>query len=426
MNSLSIMITLIITLILILSLFIFFLYIFLSKNKNFITKNRIKEYEERINHYIYILNKLNDGLAIIDKDKNILFVNSAFKDNIRSASFPNNIKKFELLIRNFELNRLIDNIINKDDIDSIEKKISYFDKADEKTVNCIVFKIKNTKKYAIIVRNMTYLQKIENTRSTFIQNISHEVKTPITAIMGFVETLKNGAMDNHNTGIKFLDIIEHHTKRLNYLIDDLITLTKIETGKSPVKSEKISIKSTIEHSLMLFEKEIKENKLDINKNIEDASFISDPSKINQIIINLIQNAVKYTDKGGVIKIESSIISAITAYNFISEMEDTSILWDNLPGKGDYKEFFFFSIEDTGIGVNYTNLLRLGERFFRVNSSHTTEYKGTGLGLAIIKHTLKLLNGAAVLKSSLGNGFMFTFIIPLSQDFTQNLSQERNL
>lgn len=420
MNGLSVTLTLI----LILSLFIYFLYIFLLKKiykdiiiKKFLTKNRIKEYEEQINHYLYILNKLNDGLAIIDKDKNILFVNSAFKDNIRSASFPNSIKKFELLVRNFELNRLVDNIINKDDINSIEKKISYFDKAYEKTVNCIVFKIKNAKKYAIIVRDMTYLQKIENTRSAFIQNISHEIKTPITAIMGFVETLKNGAMDNHNTGIKFLDIIEHHTKRLNYLIDDLITLTKIETGKSSVKSEKIGIKSTIEHSLMLFEKEIKENKLDINKNIEDASFISDPSKINQIIINLIQNAVKYTDKGGVIKIEGSIVSASAAYNFISEMEDTSILWDNLQGTGGYKKFFFFSVEDTGIGVNYTNLLRLGERFFRVNSSHTTEYKGTGLGLAIVKHTLKLLNGAAVLESSLGNGFMFAFMIPVSQDST---------
>ncbi len=407
-----------ITLILILSLFIFFLYIFLSKKiykdiiiKNFLEKNRIKECEEQAGHYLYILNNLNDGIAIIDKEKNILFVNPAFKVNIRAASFRDNIKKFELLVRNFELNRLVDDVIDKDDASSTEKKISYFDKADEKIVNCTVFKIKNAKKYAVIVRNVTYLQKMENTRSAFIQNISHEIKTPVTAIIGFVETLKNGAMNNHNTGIKFLDIIEHHTKRLNYLTDDLIMLTNIETGKSPVKSEKIGIKPTIEHSLMLFEKEIKEKKLDINKNVENASFISDPSKINQIIINLIQNAVKYADRGGVIKIEGLTIGAGTAYGFISDTKDTSVLWDNLPVTGDYKKFFFFSVENTGIGVSYTNLLRLGERFFRVDSSHTAEYKGTGLGLAIVKHTLKLLNGAAVLKSSPGNSFTFTFIIP---------------
>ncbi|MCL5892153.1 MAG: HAMP domain-containing histidine kinase [Deltaproteobacteria bacterium] len=413
----------IIALILILSLFIFFLYIFLQKKiykdiliKKFLTKNRIREYEKQINLYLYILNNLNDGLTIVDKDKNILFVNPAFKDNIRSAAFPYSIKKFEFLVRNFEINSLVDNIINKDNLDSIEKRVSYFDKANEKTVNCRVFKIKDTEKYAVIVRDVTYLQKIENIRATFIQNISHEVKTPITAIMGFVETLKNGAMDNHVTGIKFLDIIEHHTKRLNYLIDDLITLTKIETGRAQIKLEKINIKSSVEHSLSLFEKEIKEKKIDIVKNIGNGLFISDFSKINQIIINLIQNAVKYTEKGGIIKIEGSIQGAKTVYNFIAGAEEASILWDNLSRAETHKEFFFFSIEDTGIGVSYTNLLRLGERFFRVNSSHTTEYKGTGLGLAIIKHTLKLLNGAAVLKSSLGNGFMFTFMIPLSQDY----------
>ncbi|MDA8273723.1 MAG: HAMP domain-containing sensor histidine kinase [Deltaproteobacteria bacterium] len=413
----------IIALILILSLFIFFLYIFLQKKiykdiliKKFLTKNTIREYEKQINLYLYILNNLSDGLTIVDKDKNILFVNPAFKDNVRSAAFPYSIKKFEFLIRNFEINSLVDNIINKDNLDSIEKRVSYFDKANEKTVNCKVFKIKDTEKYAVIVRDVTYLQKIENIRATFIQNISHEVKTPITAIMGFVETLKNGAMDNHATGIKFLDIIEHHTKRLNYLIDDLITLTKIETGRAQIKLEKINIKSSVEHSLSLFEKEIKEKKIDIVKNIGNGLFISDFSKINQIIINLIQNAVKYTEKGGIIKIEGSIQGAKTVYNFIAGVEEASVLWDNLSRAETLKEFFFFSIEDTGIGVSYTNLLRLGERFFRVNSSHTTEYKGTGLGLAIIKHTLKLLNGAAVLKSSLGNGFMFTFMIPLSQDY----------
>jgi Signal transduction histidine kinase len=214
-------------------------------------------------------------------------------------------------------------------------------KPNEKTVNCTAFKIKDAEKYAIIVRDVTYLQKVENIRSTFIQNISHEVKTPITAIMGFVETLKNGAMDNHDTGIKFLDIIEHHTKRLNYLIDDLITLTKIETGRAQVKLEKINIKSSVEHSLSLFEKEIKEKKIDIVKNIGNELFISDFSKINQIIINLIQNAVKYTEKGGIIKIEGSIQDAKTVYNFIAGAEEASILWDNLGRAETHKEFFLF-------------------------------------------------------------------------------------
>jgi len=331
---------------------------------------------------------------------------------MRSVALPNNIKIFELLTRNFELNSLVNNVINTDNLDFVEKKISYFDKADDKTVNCKIFKINGLEKYAVMVRDITYIQKVENIRSAFIQNISHEIKTPITAIMGFVETLKNGAMNNYDTSIKFLDIIEHHTKRLNYLVDDLIILTKIETNRSPIKSENIAIKSIVKQSLLLFEKDIKEEKIDIVTNLSDRTFISDQSKVSQIIVNLIQNAVKYTEKGGVIKIEGDIIDIKKASHFMLEAENTSILWGRMDKLEKQGEFFFFSIEDSGIGVNYTNLLRLGERFFRVDSSHSGKYKGTGLGLAITKHTLKLLNGTAALKSNMGTGFMFTFMIPL--------------
>ncbi|MHB1660535.1 MAG: sensor histidine kinase [bacterium] len=413
--------------ILILSLFLFLLYIFLSKkiNKNILiqilfTKSKFREYKDKIQGYVYILNNLSDGLAIIDHEKNILFVNNAFSKNIRSLKIPANVKKFDFLTRNFELNSLINNATSDDNFKFVEKKISYFDRAEEKIINCIIFKIEPSNEYAVIIRDITYLQKIENVRAAFIQNISHELKTPITAIMGFVETLKNGAVENPEIRIKFIDIIGHHTKRLNYLIDDLITLANIETEKSPVKYEEINIKPSIDNSLILFEKEINEKNIGIINNILNASFVSDSSKINQIITNLIQNAVKYTEKGGIIKLEGYITGAKTAYEFISNTEDTSILWNNLPLKEDFKKFFFFSIEDNGKGVNYTNLLRLGERFFRVDSSHNGNHKGTGLGLAIVKHTLKLLKGGAVIKSSLGNGFIFSFVIPVTENnFKQN-------
>ncbi len=407
--------------ILILSLFLFFLYIFLYKNIQILfTKNKFKEYQDEIKNYLYILNNIMDGLAIIDGRKNILFVNGAFNKNMRSIKIQSNIKEFDILTRNLELNSLIDNAVSDINFKFIEKKISYYDRAEEKIINCIILKIESSNEYAVIIRDITYLQKIENARAAFIQNISHELKTPIAAIMGFTETLKNGAIDNPDVRMKFIDIIDHHAKRLNYLIDDLITLANIETEKSPVKYEKINIKSGIDHSLILFEKEIKEKNLTIINNITDISFISDPVKINQIITNLIQNAVKYTDNGGTIKLEGYIADSKAADYFISNMEDTSVLWDNLPTKEDFGKFFFFSIEDDGKGVNYTNLFRLGERFFRVDSSHNDAHKGTGLGLAIVKHTLKLLQGRAIIKSSLGNGFIFSFIIPEAKsNFKQN-------
>ncbi len=407
--------------ILILSLFLFFLYIFLYKNiQTLFVKNKFREYRDKIENYLYILNNIMDGLAIIDADKNILFVNEAFNKNIRSIKNQSNILEFDALTRNLELNSLIDDAVSDINFKFIEKKLSYYDRAEERIINCIILKIESSGEYAVIVRDITYLQKIENARTAFIQNISHELKTPITAITGFAETLKNGAIDNPDVRIKFIDIIYNHAKRLNYLIDDLITLTNIETEKTRVKYEKIYIKSGIEDSFVLFEKEIKEKKLTIINNISDISFMSDPVKINQIITNLIHNAVKYTDNGGTIKLEGRVIDYKAAADFILNIGDTSVLWDNLPLKENSDEFFFFSIEDDGKGVNYANLLRLGERFFRVDSSHDDIHKGTGLGLAIVKHTLRILRGSAVIKSSLGNGFIFSFIIPGAENnFKQN-------
>jgi two-component system phosphate regulon sensor histidine kinase PhoR len=316
------------------------------------------------------------------------------------------------LTRNYELNNIINKIIENNDSNIIEKKISYFDKADEKIISCKIFKISETKYYAVIIRDITYIQKIENIKSAFIQNISHEIKTPITAITGFIETLKNGALDNRETAVKFFNIIDHHAKRLNSLIDDLIVLTNIETGGASLKIEKIDPINIIENSLQLFESEIKTKNLKIIKNLDcfdGAAFFSDFSKINQIIINMLQNSVKYTEHNGKISIDLYFETNSGANSIIADLGETSIVWGAIDPDAD--NFLYISVEDTGIGVSYPNLLRLGERFFRVDSSHSADPGGTGLGLAIIKHILKLLNGTAILQSSLGNGFTFTVLIP---------------
>ncbi len=165
---------------------------------------------------------------------------------------------------------------------------------------------------------------------------------------------------------------------------------------------------------MLFENEIKEKKISIANKSKNDIFISDPGKINLIINNLIQNAVKYSNKNGKILIEGYTVNKSQAANFISDIEETSVLWNFYYPKESDSQFLFFLISDNGIGVNYTNLLRLGERFFRIDGSHKNSEKGSGLGLAIVKHTLKFLRGSAVIKSGLGKGFDFSFIIPVNK------------
>ncbi len=411
--------------ILILSLFLFFLYIFLFKNiQSLFAKNKLREYVREIEIYKTILNNIAEGVAVINKEKEILFVNESFGRNIRSAKTDgkNINNQFDFLTRNIELNSLIDEAVKKSFFKIAEKKISYYDRAEKKTADCVIFKINNKDKYAVIVKDITDIQKIEDIRSSFIQNVSHELQTPVTAITGFAETLKNGAIDNPSVRMKFVNIIEQHAKRLRFLINDLITLSNIETERFPVKLENIDIKANIENSLILFEREIKEKKLSVINKAKNDIFISDPGKISLIINNLIQNAVKYGNKNGIASIEGYIVGRSDAMNFLSEAEETSVLWNFYSLNEADSQFLFFSISDNGIGVNYTNLLRLGERFFRIDGSHKNSEKGSGLGLAIVKHTLKFLRGSAVIKSSMGNGFEFSFIIPV-KTVKQNLTQE---
>ncbi|MGC8554181.1 MAG: sensor histidine kinase [Candidatus Acidulodesulfobacterium sp.] len=413
--------------ILILSLFLFFLYIFLFKNiQSLFAKNKLKEYIREIDNYKTVLNKIAEGVAVINKEKEILFVNESFGRNIRSVKTDGkNINiRFDFLTRNIELNSLIDEAVQNSLFKNAEKKIFYYDRAEKKTANCVIFKINDKDKYAVIVKDVTDIQKVEDIRSSFIQNVSHELQTPVTAITGFAETLKNGAIDNPSVRMKFVNIIEQHAKRLRFLIDDLITLSNIETEKFPVKLENIDIKANIENSLILFEREIKEKNLSFINKAKNDIFISDPGKISLIINNLIHNAVKYGNKNGtaIIIIEGYTCSRSAAMNFLSDTEETSVLWNFYFPCEDDPQFLFFSISDNGIGVNYTNLLRLGERFFRIDGTHKNSAKGSGLGLAIVKHTLKLLRGSAVIKSSMGNGFKFSFIIPV-KTAKQNLNRE---
>jgi two-component system phosphate regulon sensor histidine kinase PhoR len=411
--------------ILILSLFLFFLYIFLFKNiQSLFAKNKLKEYTREIDNYKTILNNIAEGVAVINKEKEILFVNESFGRNIRSAKTDgkNINNRFDFLTRNIELNSLIDEAVKNSFFKIVEKKISYYDRAEKKTADCVIFKINNKDKYAVIVKDVTDVQKVEDIRSSFIQNVSHELQTPVTAITGFAETLKNGAIDNPSVRMKFVNIIEQHAKRLRFLIDDLITLSNIETEKFPVKLENIDIRANIENSLILFEREIKEKNLSVINEAKNDIFISDPGKISLIINNLIQNAVKYGNKNGIATIEGYTGGKPAAMNFLSETEETSVLWNFYFSNEDDSQFLFFSISDNGIGVNYTNLLRLGERFFRIDGPHKNSAKGSGLGLAIVKHTLKLLRGSAVIKSSMGNGFKFSFVIPV-KTVKQNLTPE---
>src|SRR6056297_1134189 len=237
-------------------------------------------------------------------------------------------------------------------------------------------------------REIQRLNRIENYRKEFIGDISHELKTPIFAIQGFIETLLNGAIDDEGVNRKFLQKAQRNVNRLIYLTKDLMEISKLETGelKSEVQDIYIGdlIKDVVESLQYKAQKENVEIKLeDIGKNI---LVHADRNQIKQVLINLVENAIKYNRPGGTVTVGTKAYSK------------------------DRNHRVLVYIQDTGIGIDQQYIDRVTERFFRVDKSRSREKGGTGLGLAIVKHIMEAHGEKFFIESTPGVGSTFSFTL----------------
>ena len=215
--------------------------------------------------------------------------------------------------------------------------------------------------FVVILHDITVLKKLEQARKDFVANISHEIRTPITAIKGFAETLLEGALQDTEHAEKFLKIIKSNSERINSLVDDLMTISKIELGVARIEKTPVDIADAIEHVLTLLRSKAAEKNLYLKTDLpaETMKISADRDKLIQVLANLVDNSLKFTEKGGV--------------TIGARMENN-------------KPYLF--VEDTGIGIPEKHLPRLGERFYRVDTARSRKMGGTGLGLAIVKHLVK--------------------------------------
>lgn len=227
-----------------------------------------------------------------------------------------------------------------------------------------------------IFHDMTQMKKLEQMRKDFVANVSHEIKTPVTAIQGFAETLLDGALYDSENAEKFLSTIKSHSMRLNRLVDDLLTISRIELGVIAIHKTDVHVLDIIDNVVNIELVRAAEKNLTIKKKIVAGELIvrSDRDRVEQMLLNLLDNAVKFTEKG---EIE------------IGAMPE------------DGRNCLF--VRDTGPGVPEKYIPRLGERFFRVDPSRSRELGGTGLGLAIVKHIVKAHGWEMKIESKEGRG-----------------------
>lgn len=239
----------------------------------------------------------------------------------------------------------------------------------------------------LVEKELIRLNKIENYRKEFIGDISHELKTPIFAIQGFIETLLNGAVHDDEVNELFLQKAMRNVNRLTYLTKDLMEISKLETGELKSNMQEIFLMDVLQDVVESLQYKAQKEKVEIriepfNKNLQVRA---DRNQIKQVLVNLIENAIKYNRKDGHVE--------ITLHPHPKDKEKVEL-----------------SIRDSGIGIDPSDIKRVTERFYRVDKSRSRDKGGTGLGLSIVKHIIEAHGEDLKIKSRVDEGSEFRFTL----------------
>jgi two-component system phosphate regulon sensor histidine kinase PhoR len=323
-----------------------------------------------------ILTSTDEVIFVVDQQGIITFANKKFEEFFNEKNFIN--KYYWSIIKDLDILTFIENGLKRD----------FFEKKEFEKLNgfYLISKslIDKTKERIFTIFDITSIKKFEEIKRDFVKDASHELKTPITVIKGFIETIENEVKNK-----KYIEIIKRNIDRMINIINDLLTLSKLEEKKE-IEMKEFDFKKTLQNILKIFEEKIKNKGLDLILDIKtkDTTILGDEFKIEQVLINLIDNAINYTDSG-YIKI-----------SFYKDMENA-----------------YFEIEDSGIGIPKESLNRIFERFYVVDKSRSRKSGGTGLGLSIVKHIIILHKGKIEVESELGKGTKFKITLP--QKLTEN-------
>jgi two-component system phosphate regulon sensor histidine kinase PhoR len=359
---------------------------------------RLTQSEEEKQKMEAILRNMSDGLILTDTKGRIILSNSAImnlfgiESNIEGRTVMETLRKAELM-------EVTSKVLESREVVSLEFEVTH-PKNVYLMVTAAPFFIKeNISGVVLTFHDITRLKKLEDIRKDFVANVSHEIKTPITAIKGFAETLLEGAINDKENAHKFLETIKNHSERLNTLVNDLLTLSRIELGDIKIEKTNVDLNELVDAVLRTLKDKAQSKGLYLKKQIspELKEIKADRNRLIQILLNLVDNGIKFTEEGGItIKVHPELVSG-SKFKVQSEEDH---------------DFVEILVEDTGIGIPKKHLSRLGERFYRVDSARSRELGGTGLGLAIVKHLIIAHGWEMRIDSIEGHGTTVNILCPV--------------
>jgi len=360
-------------------------------------ENKIREIKTQNQELAAIFNSMIEGVIVIDKAGYIISVNPTIEKIFSILRKDVEGKMFLEAIRNNDIAEVISASLKKRESVSSEITLIYPVNRIFKVNATPIFDNNAVNGCLVVIHDITEIRKLETIRKDFVANVSHELKTPLTSIKGFVETLLEGALDDKENNRSFLKIIQDHTERLNNLVDDLLSLSHLESKEITLNKKSYNLRQQLEEVVSGFKSQLKKTGIDIKNELPAGISISaDKGRIEQVLTNLIDNAIKFNKEKGAIRIYAQEVNPV---------RETTKASNGVNGK--IKVF----VEDTGIGIPEKDLPRIFERFYRVDKARSRELGGTGLGLSIVKHIIGLHGGSVGVESTEGIGSKFWFTLP---------------
>ncbi len=347
---------------------------------------RILNEENQKNEYRAVLLSMTEGVVGIDLNENIININQAARNILNTGDLDVAEFSVQEVVRNrkfieFVKDAALTDEVLEDDFSSDNKNI----------INIRSTALKNSENLRIgtliVLNNVTHVRMLENIRKDFVANVSHEIKTPLTAIKGFVETIIQIEAESPEDARRFLKIVMKHVDRLAAILEDLLSLARIEqkSFKHDVDTEKIRVEDIFETVLQVVQAKANEKKIELEYKINDNLFIeTDEHLMEQALVNLVDNAVKYSSEGTIVSMSATA-------------EEGKLT---------------LSVADQGQGIPEKHLSRIFERFYRVDKARSRKLGGTGLGLAIVKHIVKAHGGTVSVHSTDGKGSTFNIHLPI--------------
>jgi two-component system phosphate regulon sensor histidine kinase PhoR len=349
---------------------------------------RIQTVTRQRNELEAVLANMVEAVMIINRDGRIVRCNQAASQLFNMDQEAIGQRSIQEMIRNANIHRLVKKTFENGE--PAEDVLS-LNSGHERFLHVHGTLLRSTEEQAtdalFVFHDITRLKQLENMRREFVANVSHELRTPITSIVGFVETLQDGAINDPENVSKFLGIIERNAQRLDSIIKDLLTLSKIEQdreGEQIVLAE-ARIKDVLETAVMICQKRASEHQVVIDLRCSEELWANiNAALLEQAVVNLLDNAIKYSEPG-------------SSVNLSATQQGHEVI---------------IAVEDSGCGIPKEHLPRLFERFYRVDKARSRTLGGTGLGLAIVKHIANAHRGRATVESKIGEGSVFSIIIPV--------------